>query len=80
MTDNNSHSFAQKVLRLLFKYDLPSIYTLIHGIPPKSMWKALVQKSTDHHWKDKLLSDRKSKVSIKYLDLDKCDFNKVHPV
>jgi len=77
---NNSRSWVVYIKNLLSKYNLPSAYLLKDDTPTKFKWKALVKRTLNRHWIDKLRDEARQMSSLKFLCVDRCSAGTMHPV
>ena len=77
--DIDSASWMQKVRRLLWKYDLPSVFTLLQNPPEKERWKRMVKSAITAYWSNKIVKEAETKSTLKYLNKTHHP-DKIHPV
>lgn len=78
--DLKHQTWATSARRLLIKYDLPSIFSLLTHPIPLSPWKKMVKQATADYWNIKLETEASRKPSLKYLNTEPCAIGKLHPV
>ena len=80
MKDDDSNSWAVPVRKLLLQYELPSINSIVECPPKKTEWKTLVKKKCNLYWTKQLRESCKDKKTLKYLDVNNCATDKLHPI
>jgi hypothetical protein len=71
-------SWFSDVRKLLWKYELPSVYSIMDRPPSKPVWKRLVDKAVNSHWEKKWSEEVEKKSSLKYLSLQSVAIGKPH--
>jgi hypothetical protein len=81
LTKDLSHqTWATSVRRLLIKYDLPSIFSLLDNPIPLPQWKKSVKQATTSYWNAKLETEASRKPTLRYLNTEPCTIGKLHPI
>ena len=80
MKDSGSSSWAVYIKRLLQKYHLPSIASLLEHPPKKDTWKKMVKEEVNKTWTKQLQEESKAKSSLQYLKIEACSTSKIHIV
>ena len=61
-------------------YKLPSPFALTDKPPEKRRWKETVKTKIQKYWQQKIKEDAGKKSSMKFLNLEACMPDMVHPV
>ncbi|CAH1802944.1 unnamed protein product, partial [Owenia fusiformis] len=65
--ETNTPSWFNAIRKTLWKYDLPSIFTLLENPPPKDEWSKSVNKAVNIRCMQDLITEAKTKPTLKYL-------------
>ena len=74
------YSWVMEVRKLLWKYELPSVFDIVVSPPGKESWKYEVKKAVQKYWLEELKKESEKFKSLKFLNLEACKVGKVHPV
>lgn len=80
MKTSKSYSWFIMVSDILNKYDLPSIYDLLESPPGKITWKTQIYSAVHDYWKNIIVSEARSKSSLKYINFTSLKFGTPHIV
>ena len=78
--DANSRSWFSKLKKTLFKYNLRQAHTLLNDPPSKSVWKNQIENKTRQYWESKLITEKETKSSLKYLSTNSYKMRKCHQI
>ena len=76
----NSNSWITCVKDALARYDLPTAYDLAEHPPSKAGWKRTVRSTLYSYWQEKLKNEARRCITLRYLNVDGCELNQMHPV
>ena len=78
----NDRSWVIVVRKLLYQYNLSSAFDILENPPSKESWKAKVQYEVKkyRYWLEKLKEEAKTYKTLKYLNVNACSFDNVHPL
>ena len=77
--DDSSSSWFIHIKKLLQKYDLPSIDSLVCIPTKKEAWKKTVKKAVEEKWYEQLCEEAKTKSTLSYLNTEECGIGHLHP-
>ena len=77
--DLHSPSWFSTVKKLLLKYDLPSYNFLLIVPPKKEKWKNIIRGAVAEVWMEELKSEASEMSSLRFLNLEVCQYGQVHP-
>ena len=77
---DNKDSFFYRVLKVLELYNLPDIISLKQQLPTKDSWKEKVYGSIAAYWRESLVRDAQSKITLKFLACESISLGEIHPV
>ena len=80
MKDNSSSSWTSHVMSLLCEHNLPSASILMEDTPEKKKWKEVVNEAVYNKWTQRLKDDAEEKSTLRYLNIQACSTNTLHPV
>ena len=76
--DSDSKSWTIRIKKLLYKFQLPSIYILLENPPKKDTWKLTVKKAVQKFYLNQLKGDLETQSSVKYINLETVNFYGTH--
>lgn len=78
MKSRNSQSWFTVVQEILDKYMLPSAHDILEAPPGRHTWKALVYRTINQFWEEKLKMEVLTKTTLKYLSTDSLTIGSCH--
>ena len=78
--DLQSASWTAKIKKLLAKYQLPTPADIVADPPSKDEWKLTVKRAVHHWWSKSLKEEAREMSTLKFLNLDACRTDKMHPI
>jgi hypothetical protein len=80
LKDCDSSSWVTHIRQLLYYYELPTAFDIIHNTPTKLEWKRSVQKAVNDRWTKDLREKATEMSSLAHLNTDNCRIGSLHPV
>ncbi|CAG2247447.1 unnamed protein product [Mytilus edulis] len=76
----DSESWFIQIIKLTEMYELPSPIEVLDLVPEKHIWKKLVYNAVNDYWKNILILEARTKVSMKMLNVDNFKVGVVHNI
>ena len=76
----DSNSWFAHIRKLLIKYDLPDVSTVLYNTPSKLIWNRTVTNSVNSHWMMKIVEDAELYSTLRHMDTSKFQPGFIHPV
>ncbi|XP_063411607.1 uncharacterized protein LOC134694525 [Mytilus trossulus] len=76
----DSESWFIQIIKLTEMYELPSPIEVMDLVPEKHIWKKLVYNAVNDYWKNILILEARTKVSMKMLNVDNFKAGVVHNI
>ena len=74
-----SLNYFNRVLKELFKYQLPTLNELKIKQPTNESRKSTVNEAVNKHWTESLKNEAYEKSSLRYLNIDSVKIGEIHP-
>ncbi|CAC5411304.1 unnamed protein product [Mytilus coruscus] len=76
----DSESWFIQILELTELYDLPSPIEILDLVPEKHIWKKLVYNAVNDYWKNSLILEARTKVTMKLFNFENFNVGVVHNI
>ncbi len=75
-----SNSWFVRVSKILTKYDLPDLISLLEDTPTEALWKSQIRKAVYGSWEDQLRDTAAEKSTLAYLNVSTFAVGRTHQV